>query len=82
MASTKPRNHEFSDYLSLDMYILTTAGYHEITYPRIYFVLTQTTTIVLLQQLLYIIEFGIVLDITARWTLSNNQLFSQSYMKL
>ena len=63
MDSNKLRNHEFSDYLSLDMYVLTTAGYHEITYPRIYFILTQTTTIVLSQQLLYIIEFVIILDI-------------------
>ena len=63
MDSTKPRNHEFSEYLSQDIYILTTAGYHEITYPRIYFILTQTTKIVLSEQLLYIIEFGIVLDI-------------------
>ena len=61
--STKPRNREFSDYLSQDIYVLSTAGYHEITYPRIFFVLTQTTKIVLSQQLLYIIEFVIVQDI-------------------
>jgi len=37
MDSTKPRNHKFNDYLSLDMYVVTTAGYHEIAYIRTYF---------------------------------------------
>ena len=64
MDSTKPRNHKLNDYLSLDMYVLITAGYHEITYLRTYLFLTQTTKFVSSQQLLHIIELVLVLDIS------------------
>jgi hypothetical protein len=66
VGSAKPRNHKFNDYLSQDIYVLITTGYHEITNPRIYFFLTQSTNNVFLHQLLHIIELVLVLHIAER----------------
>jgi hypothetical protein len=65
----------FNDYLSQDIYVLITTGYHEITNPRIYFFLTQSTNNVFLHQLLHIIMiswFGTTHKIHENWYTMNN----------